>query len=65
MTVFNDVIIYNMYVVLNAQLPPTNQEQISTIVFPEGGDTQVTIPTNAIIYQRNVEGTYLYIFNPL
>jgi len=54
-----------MYVVLNAQLPPTNQEQISTIVFPEGGDTQVTIPASAIIYQRNVEGTYLYIFTPL
>ena len=44
------------YVVLNAQLPPANPEEISTIVFPENSDTQVTIPSSAIIYQRNTEG---------
>ena len=52
--------IYNTYVVLNAQLPPENPEEISTIVFPEDGDTQVTIPASAIIYQRNTEGIAIY-----
>ena len=48
-----------MYLVLNAQLPPTNAEDISNIVFPENGEAQVTIPASAIIHQRNTEGTYL------
>lgn len=43
-------------IVLNAQLPPVDVELISTIVFPEVGDTQVTIPANAIIHQRMTEG---------
>lgn len=47
-----------MYTVLNAHLPPTNPEDISTIVFPEDGDAQITIPASAIIYQRNTEGAY-------
>ena len=46
-----------VYLVLNAQLPPTNPEDI---VFPENGEAQVTIPASAIIHQRNTEGTYLY-----
>ena len=52
---------YILYVVLNAQLPPANPEEISTIVFPEDGDTQVTIPASAIIYQRNNEGIHSII----
>lgn len=48
-----------VYLVLNAQLPPTNPEDISDIVFPESGAAQVTVPANAIIHQRNTEGAYL------
>ena len=49
-----------VFLVLNAQLPPTNPEDISDIVFPEGGEAQVTIPASAIIHQRNTEGACLY-----
>ena len=52
-----------MYLVLNAQLPPTNPEDISNIVFPEDGEAQVTIPASAIIHQRNTEGTYAKIYH--
>ena len=55
--------IHLYYVVLNAQLPPENPEEISTIVFPENGDTQVTIPGSAIIYQRNTEGMVISLWN--
>ena len=41
---------------LNAQLPPVEAELITTIIFPEVGETQVTIPANAIIHQRRTEG---------
>ena len=39
-----------------AELPPNDEELITDIVYPAVGDTQVTIPANAIIYQRHVEG---------
>ena len=45
--------------VLNVHLPPTNPEEISTVVFPENGDTQIIIPASAIIHQRNTEGRYI------
>ena len=44
------------HVVLNAQLPPVETELISDIVFPLASDTQVTIPSDAIIQQRSVKG---------
>ena len=50
-----------LHTVLNAQLPPTNPEEISKVVFPEDGETQITIPASAIIYQRNTEGIYTSI----
>ena len=40
----------------NAQLVPENTELITDIIFPEVGDTQVIIPANAIIHQRDIEG---------
>ena len=58
-----------MIVVFNAQRIPENP--VNTIVFPEHCDEQVavdddkfcdvyiSIPANAIIYQRNTEGTYV------
>ena len=49
-----------IYLVLNAQLPPANPEDISNIVFPEDGEAQVTIPASAIIHQRNTEGVYCH-----
>ena len=46
--------------VLSVHLPPTNPEEITTVVFPEDGDTQITIPASAIIHQRNTEGSYIH-----
>ena len=43
---------------MNAQIVPINPELISTIVFPEDFHTQITIPANAIIYQRSTEGVH-------
>ena len=43
---------------MNAQLVPINPELISTIVFPEDFHTQITIPADAIKFQRSKEGTY-------
>ncbi|XP_065895642.1 uncharacterized protein [Dysidea avara] len=43
-------------IVLNARLPPVETELINDIVFPLASDTQVTIPSDAIIQQRSVEG---------
>ena len=43
---------------MNAQIVPIDPELISTIVFPEDFHTQITIPANAIIYQRNTEGVH-------
>ena len=42
--------------VFNAQLVPENTDLITDIIFPEVGDTQVVIPTDALIHQRTVEG---------
>ena len=64
----NSLIIY-WFSVFNAQVVPENPA--SDITFPEHCDDQVTspdaticnvyitIPANAIIHQRNVEGTYV------
>ena len=48
--------------VLSVHLPPTNPEEITTVVFPENGDTQITIPASAIIHQRNTEGRYIHSY---
>jgi len=45
------------FTVMNAQIVPINPELISTITFPEDFHTQITIPANAIIFQRSTEGT--------
>lgn len=50
-----------LYSVLNAHIPPTNPEEVSTVVFPEDGETQITIPASAIIHQRNTEGSCIYM----
>ena len=58
------------FLVFNAQLVPENP--LSDIIFPEYCanqvhlsddelcDVSITIPANAIIYQRTVEGTYMH-----
>ena len=47
---------------MNAQNVPINPELISTIVFPEDFHTQITIPANAIIYQRSTESKHCYLY---
>ena len=42
--------------VFNAQLVPSDLELITDVVFPEFGNTQITIPAGAIVYQRSIEG---------
>ena len=46
----------SLYIEIYAELPPDDEELIHDIVYPEIGDTQVTIPAGAIIHQRQVEG---------
>lgn len=41
---------------MNAQILPNNPDLIPTIVFPDDFHTQITIPSNAIKYQRDTEG---------
>ena len=57
------LILLSTYIVLNAQLVPENPELIADIIFPEVGDPQVTIPANAIIHQRKIQGTYVCTYN--
>ena len=42
--------------VISAELPPDDPELIKDIVFPKDDHTQITIPADAIIHQRNSEG---------
>ena len=42
---------------MNALLVPTDPELIADVIFPEDFHTQITIPANAIIFQRNTEGS--------
>lgn len=61
--------VYCVFVVFNVQRVPENP--VNNIIFPEHCDDQVafpddtfcnvyiTIPANAVIYQRNIEGMYI------
>ncbi|XP_065884496.1 uncharacterized protein [Dysidea avara] len=48
---------------ISAQFPPDEEELIRDIVFPEVGDTQVTIPAIAIIYQRSIQRINVPVVN--
>ena len=39
-------------------MQPVDPNLITSVTFPEEGDTQITISADAIRYQRSVEGTY-------
>ena len=53
--------------VIETQLTPSDEELIRGIVFPRNKTifnfygTRITIPANAIIYQRETEGVYIII----
>jgi len=59
----NCIITYILYPVFiaafNAQMQPVDSDLITSVTFPEEGDTQIIIPADAIRYQRSVEGMYL------
>ena len=49
----------------NAQMQPVDPDLITSVTFPEEGDTQITVPADAIRYQRSVEGMLCSTYNSI